>query len=267
MIRMLVLDLDETLLRTDKTISSHTQEVLKKAQKAGIKIVFATARPYRAIKHLMDQVSCDTAVYHNGASALLDGVRVENSYSIPVADAVFILQTLKARYPGKKLAVEINDKIHSNFDVVNIWGKTQKEREILEATTVWTDFSDLPQIDADKIIIEINSEKEYDEIKTLMSADMYAQLSDGKTLCLVMHRDATKLNAVKRLAMILGVARDEMAAFGDDYNDVEMIRYCGTGVAMGNAIEEVRKVADAVTATNNEDGVAKYIMENIFRMM
>lgn len=263
MIKMLVLDLDETLLRTDKTISIYTQEVLKKAQEAGIRTVFATARPYRAIKHLMEQVACSTAVYHNGAAAILGGKSIGSS-KIPVSDAAFILQTLQIKYPGIKLAAEINDMIYANFDVITVWGKTQKEREILEASSVWTDFSDLPESDADKIIIEINSEKEYEELQSLLTPDLYGQLSDGKTLCLVMHRNATKLNAVKKIAEILGISRSEIAAFGDDYNDIEMIKYCGTGVAMGNAIEEVRQAADAVTATNNEDGVAKYIMQHFF---
>ncbi len=261
---MIVLDLDETLLRTDKTISSYTQEVLKKACEAGIRIVFATARPYRAIRHLMDQVACSTAVYHNGAAALLDGENAECS-SIPASDAANILQTLQAKYPGKKLAVEINDMIYANFDVITIWGKNQKEKEILEASSVWTDFSDLPEQDADKIIIEIASDQEYEEVQSLLTPDLYGQLSDGKTLCLVMHRNASKLNAVKRIAKRLGIERTEIAAFGDDYNDIEMIKYCGTGVAMGNAIEEVRQAADAVTATNNDDGVARYVMEHILR--
>lgn len=264
MVKMLVLDLDETLLRTDKTISQYTQEILKKAQKAGIRIVFATARPYRAIKHLMDQVDCDTAVYHNGAAALLDGESTESS-RISVKDAAFILQTLQTKYPGKKLAAEINDKIYANFDVVAMWGRTQKEKEVLEASSIWTDFSDLPEINADKIIIEINSEKEYEEVQSLLTPDLYGQLSDGKTLCLIMHRNATKLNALKKIAKKLGIARTDIAAFGDDYNDIDMIKYFGTGVAMGNAIEEVRRAADAVTATNNDDGVAKFIVEHIFR--
>lgn len=264
MIKMLVLDLDETLLRTDKTISSYTQEILKKSCGAGIRIVFATARPFRSIKHLMDQTACSTAVYHNGAAVLLDGESAETS-RIPARDTANILQTLQVKYADKKLAAEINDKIYANFDVITIWGKTQKEREILEASSIWTDFSDLPEADADKIIIEIDSEKEYEQIQSLLTPDLYGQLSDGKTLCLVMHRNATKLNAIKRIAERLGIARSEIAAFGDDYNDIEMIKYCGTGVAMGNAIEEVKQAADTVTATNNDDGVARYIEEHILR--
>lgn len=262
MIKMIVLDLDETLLRSDKTISPYTQEVLKKACEVGIKIVFATARPYRAIKHLMEQTACSMAVYHNGAAAVLDGETDESS-RIPARDTARILQTLQAKYPGKKLAAEINDMIYANFDVLAVWGNTPKEKEVLEASTVKSDFSNLPDIDADKIIIEIDTEKEYEEISPLLTAELYGQLADGKKLCLGMHRNATKLNAIKRLANKLGIDRTEIAAFGDDYNDIEMIEYCGTGVAMGNAIEEVRQAADAVTATNNEDGVARYIEKYI----
>ena len=264
MIKMIVLDLDETLLRTDKTISLYTLEVLKKACEAGIRIVFATARPYRAIKYLMEEVACSTAVYHNGAAALMDGENAESS-SIPASDAAYILHTLQAEYPGKKLVAEINDMIYANFDVIAIWGKNQKEKEILEASSIWTDFSDLPEVNADKIIIEINSEQEYETVQSLLTPDLYGQLSDGKSLCLVMHRDATKLNAVKRIAVKLGIDRTEIAAFGDDYNDIELIKYCGIGVAMGNAVEEVRQAADAVTATNNDDGVARYIEEHILK--
>ncbi len=265
MIKMLVLDLDNTLLRSDKTISQYTEKILQKAHDVGIKIVFATARPYRAIRHYMQQVNCSTAVYHNGAIALLEGQRAGSSYGIPNKEAIRLVQALQSRYPGKKLSVEIDDKIYANFDVISIWGKSPRDRKILEASTVQTDFSELPEIDADKIIVELNSDSEYVEIQSLLSADLYCLLSDGRTICQIMNRNATKLNAVKQLAMQMGISRSEIAAFGDDYNDLEMIQYSGIGVAMSNAIDEVRQAADAVTVSNNEDGVAKYIMEAILK--
>lgn len=266
MIKMLVLDLDNTLLRSDKTISQYTEQILKKAHDAGIKIVFATARPYRAIKHYMEQVCCSTAVYHNGAIAMIDGKIAESSFRIPYETAVYLLRTLQSRYPDKKLSVEINDKLYANFDVLSIWGNSPKDIEILKAATVQTDFTDLPEIDADKIIIELSNENEYNELIPLLPDNLYGLLSDGKTLCQVMNRNASKLNALKQLAKQIGVSRSEVAAFGDDYNDLEMIKYFGIGVAMGNAIDKVRQAADAVTASNNDDGVARYIMDYILNL-
>lgn len=266
MIKILVLDLDDTLLRSDKTISEYTEQVLKRVQDAGIRTVIATARPYRAIKHFMEQVNCKNAVYHNGARIVMEGTATDCSYCIANVKAVRLLQELQNRYPGKKMSVENNDRLYANFDVLSIWGNNPRDTEILKAATVQTDFTDLPAIDADKIIIELSGGDEYDEIMSLIPGDLYGLLSDRGTLCLVMNRNASKLNAVKRLTEQMGIAASEVAVFGDDYNDLEMIKYFGLGVAMANAIDDVRQAADAVTAfSNNEDGAARFIEEHILK--
>jgi hydroxymethylpyrimidine pyrophosphatase-like HAD family hydrolase len=74
-----------------------------------------------------------------------------------------------------------------------------------------------------------------------------------------MNRGATKFNAVRQLSSLWGIPLSDTVAFGDDFNDIGMIRQCGVGVAMGNAIPEVLAAADAVTDTNDDDGVARYI--------
>ncbi|NLT14504.1 MAG: HAD hydrolase family protein, partial [Clostridiales bacterium] len=79
----------------------------------------------------------------------------------------------------------------------------------------------------------------------------------------VMNKSTSKLNAVKQLADLWNIPVSLVAAFGDDYNDIEMLSGCGTGVAMANAIAEVKEAANAVTGTNNDDGVAAYIMSQI----
>ena len=78
-----------------------------------------------------------------------------------------------------------------------------------------------------------------------------------------MHNSATKYNAIKILVDNYGYTLNEIVAFGDDYNDVEMLRECGIGVAMTNAIEEAKAVADYICESNNDDGVAKWIEERI----
>lgn len=263
MMKMLVIDLDETLLHTDKTISGFSEDVFKKVCAAGIKVVFATARPVRAIKHFLKQVQCDAFICHNGAVTISDGKKVGNCYGVPIKEATQILNTLQNKYPYKKLSTEINDRIYANFDVTVFWGKTNKDKEMLKASTVQTDFSDLPNIDADKVLIEVNSENEYKETLALLSPNLYGQLSDGGKLCLVMNKSATKFNAIKKLAKLWGISISDITAFGDDFNDIEMLTHCGVGVAMKNAITEVLQVADEVTDTNNDDGVAKYIMNRI----
>lgn len=266
MIKMLVIDLDETLLHTDKTISAFSEEVLKKARAAGIRVVLATARPVRTVKYYLTLIECDAVICHNGAVTIQDGERLGQRYLVPISEAEKILTALQNRNPHRKLSIEINDRIYANFDVTLFWGKTDRDKELLKASSIQTDFSDLPDSDADKVLIELYSEKEYDEILSLLSADLYAELSDGGKLCLVMNRKAKKLNAIKYLAKKWKISTAQIAAFGDDRNDIEMLKHCGTGVAMKNAINEVLSVADAVTDTNDDDGVAKYILNYILSM-
>jgi hydroxymethylpyrimidine pyrophosphatase-like HAD family hydrolase len=81
-----------------------------------------------------------------------------------------------------------------------------------------------------------------------------------------MHTQASKTSAIQFLINQYGILQHEVIAIGDNYNDKEMIEFAGVGVAMGNAPEEIKRVADFVTDTNNEDGVAKalahYFPEN-----
>jgi Cof subfamily protein (haloacid dehalogenase superfamily) len=75
--------------------------------------------------------------------------------------------------------------------------------------------------------------------------------------------EVDKGKSLNHLIQILGIRQDEVIAVGDGYNDLPMIKFAGLGVAMGNAPEEIKQQADYVTATNNEDGVAKVVEEFI----
>ncbi len=255
MIQMLVIDLDRTLLHTDKTVSQYSVDVLKRCRERGIKTVFATARPIRTVRQYTEQVTCDAVIYHNGAFTMADGRRVGPSFMVPIAEARRILKHMQAACEGKKLSVEIDDTLYANFDVSAIWNYTSAVR---------TDFTNLPDADADKLIIEISTAEEYEHVLALLPPGLYAEMSDGK-LCLVMNRGATKLNAVKGLSTAWGIPMTDIAAFGDDLNDIGMIRHCGVGVAMQNAVPEVLDTADAVTLSNDDDGVADYIARHILR--
>ena len=82
-------------------------------------------------------------------------------------------------------------------------------------------------------------------------------------MAMVMHKGATKSKAVSALALYWGINRLEIAAFGDDSNDIDLLSDVGVGIAMENALDEVKAVADHICDTNENDGVAKWIEENI----
>ena len=80
---------------------------------------------------------------------------------------------------------------------------------------------------------------------------------------MVMNKNARKRNPIRDIAYYFGLSLDEVAAFGDDYNDIEMLRDCGIGIAVANAIDEVKAAADYVCDSNDNDGVAKWLEENV----
>lgn len=251
-VEMIVTDLDGTLLRNDRTISEYSAEVLNKCRERGIKVVFATARPLRTILPYLEQVKYDAVIYHGGAHIIADGRKIGKAQTIPIDTARNILSALQEHSPKRRLSVEIDGSLYANFDVSAVWNYTDFAR---------TDFTDLPDIDADKLLIEaVQAEEE--EILPLLTPDIYCQISEG-VIFLIMNRNATKLNGLKTLSSYWGIDLKRAAAFGDDYSDMGMLKECGIGVAMGNAIPEVNECADFVADTNDNDGMAKFIEEKL----
>ena len=251
-VKMIVTDLDRTLLCSDKTISDYSSVVLKRCRERGIKIVFATARPKRTVNQFMNDIPADALIVHNGAVIYADEKLLGN-HGIESDIKDNILLSLSKDFPDATLSVEIDDVLYANFDVSTVWKYTSAVR---------SNFTDLPSKAADKIIVGVSSVEDMECFSKYLTDDLYIEMSDGK-LGLIMSRKATKWEAVKIVADHFNISTNEVATFGDDYNDISMIRECGVGVAVANAIDEVKAVANYFCDTNDNDGVAKWIEENI----
>ncbi len=251
-IRAVVTDLDRTLLRTDKSISDYSVSVFERCRQKGIKLIVATARPKRAVRIFFERIQFDGVIYNNGGSVQI-GTADLHKACIDHNLVLEILSGLKRRDSSYKLSVEQDDNLYSNFEVPLEWN-------IIKPYV--TDFSDLPEIPADKILVNISSMEEVNEIAKGLPRELYIELADSK-LGLIMHKNATKLNGVKVLAKEWGISLSEMVAFGDDYNDIQMLKECGQGVAVANAIDEVKAAADFICRSNDEDGVARFL-EDLF---
>ena len=251
-IKLIVTDLDNTLLRRDKTISEYTASVFRRCRALGIKIVFATARPVRAVnKWLNIDIQNDACIYHNGAviyigSELFSETGIEHITANNLLRAAHNLEHMR-------IAIEINDTLYANFDASTIWAGVEY--------TI-TDFSVLPESPADKIIFITSDRVEIENIEGLLDKTLYWEISENESL-MVMNKDARKLNALKAVADSFGSTLGETVAFGDDYNDIEMLRDCGIGVAVENAIDEVKAVADYICGECDDDGVARWIEGNL----
>ena len=116
-IRMIVTDLDGTFLRTDKSVSAYSQQIIRQCREKGIVFVIATARPVRAVKSFLPFLSCDAAIYHNGAVVRL-GEKTLDGYGIPNPEK-YIFPLLEA-FPDLHVSAEIQDCLYANFNPGNI---------------------------------------------------------------------------------------------------------------------------------------------------
>lgn len=250
-IRMIVTDLDGTLLKDDKTISSFTIDVIKKYKSNGGIFVAATARPVRAVKEYDKILNFDAGIYHNGAVIQVDG---EKTGGYGVKNAGKLVLTILNRHPSSNVAVESEDVLYANFDADRLWPG---------AEYIFSEsFAQLSGKTADKIIVEVTSLDEMEKYKELLPNELYIQLSENK-IGMIMNKSASKYRAIEFLAEQYHVDIEDIVAFGDDYNDMEMIERCGNGIAVSNALEIVKGVADQVCESNQNDGVARWIERNL----
>ena len=250
-IRMVVTDLDSTLLRGDKTVSDFTLQTLAELRRRGVIFAVATARPRRSVLRPLPWLSFDAGAFHNGALTYVGDTKL---FHEGVAEPQALARHILRHFPQAHLCIECNDTIYANFDPRGIWRGA--------AFTLTQDFAEISGQIADKVIIECASLEEMRQYEPYLSAELYIQLSEH-VIAMIMNRRATKLHGVRHIAAHYGIPLDAVVAFGDDYNDVELLQACGVGVAVANALPEVRAVADCIALSNEADGEARWIAENL----
>jgi hypothetical protein len=243
--KMIVTDLDGTLLRDDKTVSEITTESLRRCREAGIKIVFATGRSESAVRLVPFELFDGYAV-NNGALAFASGKTIYSRLIPPEMSRPLLLACTKK---GLRAAAQRGRRHYSNFSVSDAWPWIT-DFEII-------DFS-LFELEAEKLYVEGCGSEEALFVERHCPPGLYLTVSRD-FLGQIMRKDATKSNAVAALARYWGIEQKEIAAFGDDLNDIDMLTYAGTGVAMGNALDEVKAAADEVCLGNEEDGLAVWL--------
>ena len=249
-IKLIVTDLDNTLLRSDKTLSDYTAGVLNRCRRANIQIAFATARPERMARGFA--VEPDYVISNNGAAVSRGGAAL-CTREIPPDTAHALLGELRDCRAVTQLSAEVGHCLYINYNgpiADKRWNpvyhdfQTPVSGRVEKITTCCADAG---------VIRAILSG--YPALRCYANSDADRQQ--------ITRRDASKLDAVRFITGSLGLGLADVAAFGDDYNDVELLGSCGAGVAVGNAIPEAKAAAGAVCGTNDEDGPAHWIEEHL----
>ncbi len=123
--------------------------------------------------------------------------------------------------------------------------------------SIYTDFSKFEKSSL-KMCVEIPEDSHAERLRELLQDCDCVRFSDGYWYKFT-KKDVTKEKAILKMCAACGIKTEEITAFGDDYADIGMLQLCGTGIAMGNAIDEVKEKADLVIGSNDEDGIAEYL--------
>ncbi|WP_124066113.1 Cof-type HAD-IIB family hydrolase [Clostridium sp. E02] len=265
--RMIVLDLDGTLTNRDKVITPRTKEALLKFKQQGGVIVLASGRPTYGVmplaKELKLQESGGYILSFNGGR-MIDCRTGETIFAkeLPISSNQRIIHMAK-EYGVNILTYEDDLIITPNASDEYV----QKEASINKLKV--KEISDMEHYVQFPVVKYLMLEEgDYlamvePKVKASLGRD-YSVYRSEPFFLEILPKGIDKASSLERLLLRLGMSKEEMIACGDGYNDLSMIKYAGLGVAMENAVLPVRKAADFVTHSNDEDGIAHVIDTFIF---
>ena len=275
MIKLFAFDIDGTLLDNNSKVTDESREALKKLDDAGIKVVLASGRVFPSIKYNQKLLGIPgPIVATNGSLISLDGRKIYKSYYIED-------DLLKKLY---EFCLEYKMDFHF-YDEDNYY-TNRLNLDRIKHLKIDNDFGMNYQVDliikndpvsylinqgkkAIKFQIsgidekEISKEKIIDLLDRDYGKDLYITAS-GDSLLEIGNKNATKWTSIEEICDKLGIYTNEVAAIGDAYNDIPMVKGAGLGFAMGNAKDKLKEVADVIVADNESGGALEavnYVLE------
>jgi hydroxymethylpyrimidine pyrophosphatase-like HAD family hydrolase len=272
-IRLLALDIDGTLLRSDKTLSPRTRDALEQARRSGVRLVLVTGRRYPSARRVADDLGGGLPlVLHNGA-LVVEGEEILRCRPLPREVA------LRAIRVGR--AAHVEPVVHSG---VRGEGRLLVERGARPSRMVsyYLERSSGDVVLVDDLIAAVAAEDpiqvmfggsrpEMEPLVPLLTGELAGQAriertvypATGVVLIDVLEPGVGKAEAIAFLQGRWGIAARETLAIGDNWNDREMVMAAGVGFVMGNADPELLALGLPALPSNDEDGVARAIEEHV----
>lgn len=267
MIKLFAMDLDGTSLDNNSILRKETIDALKKLDENGIKFVFTSGRAMPSVRYLMSLTGIDNPfVTNNGALAMINkekpiytkGIEDEKikelinfsennelSYQFYDVDTYYSNRIRPERFNHLKKDSQYGMNYQVNFSF-----STNPLKELNNRKNTALKFQIFPDVEKkeEKIMV-------LEKVKQL---DLYATSSNDKVIE-IMEKDVNKFNGISEIGSFLGINRNEIAAIGDQDNDIPMLENSILSFAMGNSIEKVKEVCDYTVSTNENFGLVEAI--------
>lgn len=291
MYKLIAIDLDGTLLNSHGEITENTKKILKKCSEKGIEIVLASGRPVDSIKVILDEIGCgryfiagngaliydiqeDKVIYENflNKEKVLEIIKIceENSITYNVYEDKTILTTnLKYNvlyYHKENLKKEEEKQTHISV-VENMYSyiKNMKEGKFLKITICDENIKIF-----NSILKKIKKIEKVDILEVShMSRKIIKQGTEEVPIeyfyTEISAMNVNKWTAIEFLMKKLEIEKQQVIAIGDNMNDKEMIENAGIGIAIEGSTPQIRQIADYITNSNNDEGVAKALEKYILQ--
>jgi Cof subfamily protein (haloacid dehalogenase superfamily) len=264
MIRCIAMDLDDTLLRDDLSISPENQIAIQKAIQQGINIVLASGRMVESMLPYAGEMGLDfPLIAYNGAviRETLSGKRLYHQ-PVPKESAAKVIPIFQKA--GIHLNLYLHDKVY--IQKTTHWS----EQYAASAGVTPHPVGDLAAVldEAPPKMLGIGTIEEIERMHSYLQREFSAELDFTKSkpnYLEILAHGVSKGRALQFLAQTWGFNRSEVMAIGDAPNDLSMVTWAGVGVAIGNATAVVREQADLLVSDNNHNGVAEAINRVVFR--
>ena len=251
-ISLILSDLDGTLFHNDRSISDYSKATIAQAQKKGILFGISTARAKVNALKFLDGIKPDVLITNGGGMVFYKSKKIYNcAFSIQETNEL-IKKAFEVFGKDVVLSADNENGVYSN-----------SKEELPDRFWTFNDFSAFKE-PCMKMCIESLDKEKVSLVASIFGPDTidFLPFSDIPWYKLS-KKGATKEKAIEALCGYLNLSSENIAAFGDDFNDIGMLKFCGKGIAMQNAIEEVKNSADEICLSNEEDGVAEWINNNI----
>ncbi len=242
--RLLALDLDGTLLNDRSEVSDTNAEWIRHAVEAGVMVCASTGRGFQSAVSIVELLGLDSPMITVNGGEIWEKPHSLHKRTILDSDKVIGLHKLALDYPDVWFWAYSTRGIYNK----EIWAEEPREHDWMKFGYYTEDLAQLGHI-----LKEISA---WEGLEITNSSPNNIEINP---------QGISKASALTELCRLKGFDMSEVVSVGDSLNDIAAIRASGLGVAMGNAQEEVKRAADVVTGTNQEDGVAQVIRQYVLR--
>ncbi|SHH44743.1 Cof-type HAD-IIB family hydrolase [Thermosipho atlanticus] len=249
-----VFDLDGTLLKKDNTISPNMVALIKRLDKNNHRIVFASGRMLISIRKIVEKYfqKMFPIIAYNGAMVFIPNKGIIFEKTLDFQTSKEIIELLRNKNIHRQ--AYINDELFSEEDNENI--KFYSRHAGVEYKVV-EDLIELIKHKNSTKLLAIDSPMKLDKLKEeLENLNLNAEIFKSMNIFLdIVPKDVNKAIALKYLLKTLKAEHEKLIVFGDNHNDIPLFKFADFSIAVGNAVTELKKIADFVSKTNDEDGV------------